>query len=333
MARLEELRLAARVARMYYSSGLRQPEIAAQLDISQARVSRLLKRAHDEQIVRITVTPPRGTYDDLEDKLQARYSLKLAIVVDCPEDDDDAILADLGSAAAFYVETTLASDELVGISSWSSTLLAMVDAMHPMRRPVGARVLQILGGMGSPAAEAHASHLTQRLAELINGESLFLPAPGVAGSSASAAAFLHDPFVAQAVKRFDSVTLALVGVGSLEPSRLLASSGNAFSARELEALRRAGAVGDLCLRFFDAEGQPVPSALQDRVIGMTLQRLRKVKRSVGIAGGRRKLAAIRGALNGRLINVLITDRFTAERLLGMRKSHTGYRQAAGAALT
>jgi DNA-binding transcriptional regulator LsrR (DeoR family) len=36
---------------------------------------------------------------------------------------------------------------------------------------------------------------------------------------------------------------------------------------------------------------------------------------VGIAGGKRKFEAIRGALRGKLINVLITDRRTAERLL------------------
>ena len=43
----------------------------------------------------------------------------------------------------------------------------------------------------------------------------------------------------------------------------------------------------------------------------------QVKRAVGIAGGKRKLSAIRGALRGRLINVLITDRFTAQDLLQM----------------
>ena len=51
------------------------------------------------------------------------------------------------------------------------------------------------------------------------------------------------------------------------------------------------------------------------MIGMTLDQLQRVKRAVGIAGGKAKLSAIRGALQGRLINVLITDRFTAEHLL------------------
>jgi DNA-binding transcriptional regulator LsrR (DeoR family) len=123
--------------------------------------------------------------------------------------------------------------------------------------------------------------------------------------------------VCETINRFDSVTLALVGIGSLEPSDLLASSGNVFSPQDLESLRNQGAVGDVCLRFYNAGGEPIHSPLNDCVIGMELDQLRKVKRSVGIAGGKRKLAAIRGALRGRFINVLITDLLTAQALVSM----------------
>ncbi|HDQ70774.1 MAG TPA: sugar-binding transcriptional regulator, partial [Chloroflexi bacterium] len=110
-------------------------------------------------------------------------------------------------------------------------------------------------------------------------------------------------------------TLALVGIGTVEPSPLLASSGNIFSDEELATLRENGAVGDILYRFYDAEGNPVQTPLAERVTGMDHEQLRRVKRVVGIAGGARKFDAIRGALNGKLINVLITDRFTAERLV------------------
>ena len=109
--------------------------------------------------------------------------------------------------------------------------------------------------------------------------------------------------------------MALVGIGALHPSRLLAQSGNIFSEEELRTLDELGAVGDLCLRFFDADGKPVASPFDERVIGVTLDELRRVPRSVGIAGTATKLEAIRGALAGGWINVLITDRFTAERLV------------------
>lgn len=315
MARTDELRLMAKVARLYYERHIRQADIAAQLDLSQATVSRLLKRAEEEQIVRITVSVPHGAYTELEEQLQAAYGLKDAIVVDAVADDEQ-ILRDLGAAAAYYVETTLKPGEVIGLSSWSSTLLAMVDAMHPLPRSSSTQVIQILGGVGNPAAEAHAAHLTRRMAALTRGEAFFLPAPGIAGSADTARIYLDDPFIRTTVEHFDQVTMALVGIGAVEPSRLLASSGNIFSAEELGLLRERGAVGDVCLRFFDRQGQPVRTPLDERVIGMRLEQLQHVARSVGIAGGERKRAAIRGALAGRWINVLITDRHTAEALAG-----------------
>jgi DNA-binding transcriptional regulator LsrR (DeoR family) len=313
VARTDELRLIARVARLYYERGMRQTEIAAQLDLSQTTVSRLLKRAEDERIVRITVSVPLGAHTELEERLEAAYGLKEAIVVDTGEDDDQ-ILRDLGAAAAYYVETTLKPGEVIGISSWSATLLAMVDAMHPLPRSTSAQVVQILGGVGNPAAEAHAARLTGRMAALTRGGATFLPAPGVAGSAETARIYREDPFVRAAAELFEQVTLALVGIGAVEPSKLLASSGNIFSAEELSLLRERGSVGDVCLRFYDRQGQPVLTPLDERVIGMRLEQLRQVARSVGIAGGERKQAAIHGALAGRWVNVLITDRRTAEAL-------------------
>lgn len=128
---------------------------------------------------------------------------------------------DLGLAAAYYVESTIKPYEIIGISSWSSNLLALVDAMHQVLRKPGVQVVQILGG----------------------------------------------------------------------------------------------AVGDVLLHFFDDKGQPIETSLNRRVVSMTLPQLRSVDRAVGVAGGRRKHEAILGALLGGLINVLITDCYTARRLM------------------
>ena len=91
---------------------------------------------------------------------------------------------------------------------------------------------------------------------------------------------------------FDSVDLALVGIGSLEPSRLLASSGNTFSPQERAELERLGAVGDICFRFFDQTGELVKSSLMNRVIGIEPASLKHVPRVVAVAGGARKVPAI-----------------------------------------
>jgi DNA-binding transcriptional regulator LsrR (DeoR family) len=314
MAHIHELRLMARVARLYHEQGQSQRAIAEQLELSQPTISRLLKRAEAERIVRVVVTDPSGTHPGLENELQSKYGLREAFVIETAF-EEEALHRDLGAAAAYYLETTLKRGDVVGLSSWSSALLAMVDFMRAPPQPTGSNVVQILGGVGSPEAEVHATHLTQRLAKIVGGEARLLPAPGVVGSQAARSVLFDDSFVRDAIERLEQVTVALVGIGAVEPSRLLAASGNIFSSQELDALRRVGAVGDVCLRFFDVWGKPVQSELNKRVIGMTLEQLQRVKRTIGIAGAQRKYEAILGALRGRWVNILITDRVTAERLV------------------
>jgi DNA-binding transcriptional regulator LsrR (DeoR family) len=316
MGKIDELRLMARIARMYYERDMSQSTIAEQLGMSQATVSRLFKRAKQEGVIRISVSVPQGVYSELEEQLIDRYQLRDAIVVDSIRSDDDkVIMRELGAAASYYVESVVKQNDVIGLSSWSSTLLAVVDALHPVPRKAEIRVLQILGGVGNPSAETHATRLTARFADLVGGTAVYLPAPGIVGSEAARQVLLDDVYVRQALDLFDQVTLALVGIGALQPSSLLAASGNIFSEEELQLLKNNDAVGDILVHFFDNDGNPVKTVLEDRVVSMSLEQLRKVDRAIAVAGGRRKFEAIRGALRGRWINILITDRFTAEGLV------------------
>ena len=317
MGRADELRLMTRVARLYYDVGLKQPEIATRLRLSQPKVSRLLKGAQDEGIVRISVRAPSGTNPQLEEALESGYGLTEVEIVDISRDEDATAVRELGAAAAFHVETTVRSGDLIGVSSWSASLLAMVDAMHPVSGVTDVRVVQILGGGGDPAAEGHATHLVRRLTDLLHGEGTFLPAPSSVGSVAARDVLLQDPFVARAVALFDQLDVAYVGIGGQEPSGLLASSGNVFSPDELRIVREAGGVGDIGLRYLCADGNPVDSPLDERVIGIELEQLKRVARSVAVAGGPGKTEAIRAAIVGGWINCLITDTYTAERLLAV----------------
>ncbi len=315
MSRLNELRMISRIAQMYHVERKRQAEIAKHLRISQATVSRMLKKAQDEEIIRTTVVSPPGTYGLLEAGLRNNFNLPEAIVVECSEDRDGAIMSRIGETAAYFVETTLQPEEVIGVSSWSETILKMVDNIHPMKSASAKHVVQTLGGMGAPGVQTHATQLTTRLAKLTGAEPHLLSAPGVAQSREAKLVMLSDLYVRETMEMFDKISMAIVGIGAVEPSDMLARSGNVFSAKELADLARAGAVGDLSLRFFDIKGNPVPSALNERVIGMSMEELRKVDRVIALAGGRAKTNSILGALRTGVLDVLITDKFTAQRLL------------------
>ena len=145
------------------------------------------------------------------------------------------------------------------------------------------------------------------------GEPYLLPAPGLVASKA-AAVLEQDPHIRETTALFDRISVALLGIGSLEPSSWLAESGNNFSAEEMARLGTSGAVGNICLRFYNAAGEQVNDRSSNRVFGLDLERLKRIPTRLGIACGQRKREAILGAVRGRWINVLVTDQFTAESL-------------------
>lgn len=299
---------------MYHERGMRQPEIAEALNISQPRVSRLLKEAVGRGVVRTIVVLPEGLHTEVEEELQDRYGLRDVVVADTSGSDDDVIPA-LGATAASYLDATLTGGDVIGISSWSETLLSAVDSMRPKSAQVADRVVQVVGGVGSPEVQVKATRLTGHLAELTAARPVFMPSPGVVGTPEIRDALTSDAAVADVMGQWAELTLALVGIGSLEPSPLLRRSGNYVPEPEQDELRALGAVGDVCLRFFDAEGEPVASRFDQRVVGISPNELRKIPRRVAVAGGLRKLSAIKAALLGGWVNVLITDLRLAERLL------------------
>lgn len=314
MGRANELRLIARIAQMYHIDGRRQAEIAQSLRMSQATVSRMLKRAEQENIVRTTVIPPQGTFAELETALRKTYNLPEAIVVDSSEDRDGAIMDRIGEAAAHFLEVTLQPGEIIGVSSWSQTILRMVENIHPLKASKARYVVQLLGGMGDASVQTDATQLIARLARLTGSDARLLLVPGITASREAKQVMLSDPAVRETLDLFPRLSLAIVGIGAVEPSELLARSGNVFSTRELSQLNEAGAVGEISFRFFDKHGRRIETPLNDRVLGVSLDELKRADRVIALAGGEAKTAAIAGALRLGLVDVLVTDKFTAARL-------------------
>ncbi|MBK9158068.1 MAG: sugar-binding transcriptional regulator [Micropruina sp.] len=310
---LDELRLMTKVARLYHEKGLTQPQIAAQLLLSQARVSRLLKQAEALGIVQTVITMPPGVHGDLEDELQVRYGLRDVVVVDAAEGDVPVTV--LGPAAAAYLGATMTEGPVMGVTSWSESVMAAVKSMSTRRLPNVDRVVQLLGGLGAPSGQVHANRLVAQFADLCGAVPVLMPAPGLVSEHSVKEALVRDGAIREVMAVWDEVTDAVVGIGGLEPSPLLQRSQNGVTSDERERLRALGAVGDICFRYFDEAGSPLPSDLDARVMGITAAQFLAIPRRIGVAGGTHKVEAVRGAARGGWINVLITDLSLAQALI------------------
>jgi DNA-binding transcriptional regulator LsrR (DeoR family) len=304
-------RLVTVAARMYHEQQRTQHEIANKLSLSQVTVCRLLKRAEERGIVRTTVSPPVGTFVDLEELLERKFGLAQVVIARAPHNSDESVLGPVGATAAYFLATTLRPKTVIGVGSWSTSLMSMVEQMHPIWRLSECKVVQIVGEVGHPSVEKQADYLVRQLAYLVRGEAHLLPAPGLVASRGAVAVLIQDPHVRETITLFDQITLALIDIGSLQPSSWLVDSGNAVSRGELQNLQDKGAVGNICLRFYNISGEEIKDVIGDRVLGLELHRLKSIPTVVGIASGKQKRQAILGALHGRWINVLVTDQFTA----------------------
>jgi DNA-binding transcriptional regulator LsrR (DeoR family) len=190
----------------------------------------------------------------------------------------------------------------------------MVQSMAPLATE-GVHVVQTLGGIGPPAAEAYAAELVRRLASLLGAAPVLFPVPGVVATAEVRDVLLDDPHVQAALGYFDRLDSVYVGIGSIATNPVL-NDGHSLPPGTHAALVAAGAVGDIALRFFDANGAPVRSSLDERILGITTEQLQKAPRVVAVAGGPEKTDALRAALKSEIIDVLITDQQTAEDLAG-----------------
>jgi DNA-binding transcriptional regulator LsrR (DeoR family) len=309
-----DLRLLTKVSKLYHDDGLNQDDIVKRLQLSRSKVSRLLQQARDAGIVKIVVIPPAGIHADVEAGLEAKYRIQEAIVTEIHESaSPDSVARELGVAAASYLQRVISAEDVVGVS-WGFTISGMVAALEPASYP-NVQVVQLTGGIGKPESEAHATDLCHRLARLLGCKLVLLPAPGVVDSLRSREVYLLDKHVQQALGLFPQISLAFVGIGSPTSHSIQMRDDSILTQADLSDLLARGAVGDIALRFIDPFGQLVASEMNDRVIGIDLERLRKIPRVVGVAGGPTKVDAIRGALRGGIVDVLITDLDTARSLL------------------
>lgn len=256
---------------------------------------------------RLLVVTPKHLLSDLETKLERQFGRQEALVVEShAEDSPESLQRAQRSVTAGCLERSLNGFCTLGIS-WGATLNNMVAGIRPQTGFSG-KVVQIIGGLGRPEAEAHANELCRHLARAIHAQPVLLPAPGIVPASQARDVLLSDTDVNRTVALSSQLDLAFAGIGAPTPYSVLMRVGSILSADKLAILQQQGAVGDVALRFFDENSQPAKSEIDRRVAGITLKQPKQAQRVIGLAGRPHKLQAIRAALHGSLLHVLIPGR-------------------------
>jgi DNA-binding transcriptional regulator LsrR (DeoR family) len=307
----EELRLITRAAWLYYMQGLTQNDIADEMKLSRVKVTRLISRAKSLGMVEIRVVQPPGFFVDLEQELMARYQLKDAVIT-LDVASGDPLRRVLARAAADWLVPHLNPDLVVGFSM-GRTLALLPEVIQPMER-TGATFIEVMGASDSLNSGFSSYTVIGRMAEICGGQARLLDVPTFVSSKSIRDLILEEEQIAERFAMARNCEILVTSVGTVDKDALLYKIGY-LSEDILQQLQKEGAVGDLLGQFFDAQGRPVTTPLDGRVMALQLQELKNIPYSVLVSGGAEKEKAIRAALEGKYVNVLITDVKTARSLL------------------
>jgi DNA-binding transcriptional regulator LsrR (DeoR family) len=305
-----QLVLTASIARRYYVDGRSKVEIADEFRLSRFKVARLLDQARSSGMVRIEISHPGAIDLDLSARLQETLGLRRAIVVDTPEEDPAALRLQLGKAAADLLTEIVTAEDVLGLA-WARAVTAMTEQLTSL---APAPVVQLTGALTRPDVEANSVELVRNVARLSGGPAYLFYAPLVVPDAATARALRQQPEVADAIGHFDSVTKAVVGLGSWEAGQ--STLFDAMDEKACEQLQRRGVVADISGVFVNADGEPVQSRVTDRVIAINAAQMDAIDEVIAIPYGMAKVEAVLAAVRSGLVNGIVTHGPLAKALLG-----------------
>ena len=309
--------LLADVAEMYYLEEQNQAEIAKAIGVTRSMVSRILTEARESGIVEIRIQRPLQSDPELESALKEKFGLKDAFVVVSHHRNGERLTRTLGNAGAQMLARHLAHQKTLGLA-WGTSISATVDAFEATE-PMPVRVVQLVGAMGARNMEYDGHDLVARITEKLDGEAYYLNAPYLCQSPEMAKSLLETKSVRETISVGKKTDLALLGIGTTSPDYSSFYLAGYVTRRELDELRKAGAIGDVCGLHFDINGQPACDDFCERLISIRRQDLLSIPMRLGVAGGEGKTEAILGALRSKYVNVLVIDSLTAKKVLELAK--------------
>lgn len=313
----EERRQLVKTASLYYIEGMTQDQIAKKVGVSRPVISKHLQKAKDYGIVEVFIKDESLHTVELEKKLEQQFKLKTSIVVPTSGYSSELRKKAIGQAAANYVAKNLKNKKKIGIS-WGTTLAELVKEF-PFVRNEEIKVIPLVGGMGSQQVGIHANQLAYEFAKKLNGVCSYLYAPAFIESDELKERLINMNDVNSVLEEGKNVDMALVGIGSPYQNSILRQVGY-VTEQDIEDFKKVGAVGDISSRFVNIEGQPINHKINEKVIGITLEDIKKIPLVIGVAEGINKVESILGVLSGGYLDVLIVDEATAVAILDKKET-------------
>jgi DNA-binding transcriptional regulator LsrR (DeoR family) len=299
----EELMIKA--AWYYFLEDKTQQKISELLGISRMRVIRLLEKARQTGLVQFKIRTEYAQRMNIERELIESYRLKDAFVIPAQEGAGIAEINDaVADAAAMYINTRIQPNAFINIG-YGDTAGKVLNNLAKIAETT-ISCISLTGGVSI--------YLPNTRSNVFNARLFLIPAPLVVSSKEMVAAIREEAPVKEIFRMVSLASFTIVGIGGVNDEATLLKSG-VLRANDFLYLRMQGAAGDILCHFIDTQGRRIITPLEDRLVSTSLDTLKSLPNVIGVAAGRDKREAIKGALALGYLDILITNEDTAKWLI------------------
>lgn len=305
-------RLIARVLTLHFQEGMLQSEIATDMDLSTAKVNRLIKQGRELGMVEFIIHSPFQRLFELERRLKDRWPLDECVVVDAVTGNVTTTLDQVGRAAAEHLQKALVPDAIVAISG-GKAVSAVADNLNAAG-PVPSTVVPMTGGVQGQHYN-DVNHLATRLADGLGGVASLLHAPLHADTKGERDMLMSVRSVRSVLECAGSADFALFGIGSVAGEGATYYEAHPLSQEDRVRLYENGVRAEFLGHLIDGRGELCDSELNSRLVSLPIDQAKAIPARIGVASGVDKVEPICAALNGGHINILVLDDKTAQDVL------------------
>ncbi len=301
----DEKLLMAEVATLYYKKKHTQQEIAELMNLSRQTVSKLLGDAINENIVEITVHNPRAERVELEQELCRRFGIRRCVVCGVSSKNEAVRRMMTVKTAQEYLLPLLNKGGLKIAVSWGRTIQELIHSMPEMTTNQNT-VFPLFGATDNENSYFSSNELARGMADKIGASVKYAWFPYLADSAEDCHLLKTLSYYKKLRDLWSSADVALMGIGNTE---ILEVFGKTFGYSD----EHSQIIGDVATHFFNENGEFID--LYENTLCASADDIRNATHSIAVACGNSKAKAIAGALRTRVFNTLITDEYTAKKIL------------------
>ncbi|MBX7300321.1 sugar-binding transcriptional regulator [Clostridium chauvoei] len=303
--------LSVEVARLYYQLNYSQQQIASRLGISRPTISRLLKYAKEKGYININIIDPFSDLDKLACKLKERYALSDVRIVLSSNNEYESILESISKEAAEYLEENIKDGDIIGVGA--GTTMNKIGKELTYKNTKEIKVVQLQGLVTNLEVNKYEAEIVSAFAKAFQAIPKYLPLPGFFDNNNIKQMVEKDCHIQNTLEMGTKANIAIFTVGNVDENGVLFNLD--YLSEKEKLILKQKSVGDVCLRFFDEDGKICDEEINNRTMSISLDSLKEKEKSILVAGGEHKVQAIKGVLKGKISNILITDQYTAKKLL------------------